>query len=270
MKQLACHYTVVQFMPYAETREFANVGVVMACPETGFFAFRLMQKFGRVTQFFEQIDRRVFLAGKKLFHDELMRVCGELRRLTGDAFTRRFVELTRRREALFRFDTPAVILTEDPERCLDEQYGFFVGRDFVTKEYQEQLLEREVRRLLRAANLGKVYREHEIGDELYQARFPFVAMVDERAVKLIKPLFLAQAEPSKIITHGDVWLPKIRRLKERNLLPAEVLFPLDAPPAEDVKRYEAYQLVRHDLEQLDVRVAPMDQPAQITLFAQMH
>lgn len=269
MKKFVCQYAVVQFMPYAETREFANVGVALLCADSGFFGFRLLNRYGRITQFFETIDRRIFLEGKRLFHDELVRVRNELRMVAGEATlaTRRFAELTRRREALFRFDEPAVILTEDPQRCLDEQYGYFVERDFATKEYHEQLLERTVRKVLRDADLGKIFQEQEIGDELYHARFPFVAQEGNKPVKLIKPLFLAQAEPSKIITHGDVWIPKVKRLRDRGVLPRRVLFPLDAPAESDVKRFEAYQVVRRDLAQLDVTVTTADDHVGILAFA---
>ena len=35
MKPLACRYAIVQFMPYAETGEFANVGVVLCLSADG-------------------------------------------------------------------------------------------------------------------------------------------------------------------------------------------------------------------------------------------
>jgi hypothetical protein len=34
-------YAVVRFMPFIETREFANVGVVLIAPKTGKFLFKL-------------------------------------------------------------------------------------------------------------------------------------------------------------------------------------------------------------------------------------
>lgn len=37
MNKLAMRFTVVRFMPYIETREFANVGIILICPKTGFF-----------------------------------------------------------------------------------------------------------------------------------------------------------------------------------------------------------------------------------------
>lgn len=267
MKKFACQYSVVQFMPYAETREFANVGVVLICPETGFFGFRLMKHYGRVTQFFEAIDRRIFLEGKLLFHAELLRIREEIQEGGGGVFQRRFVELTRRRESLFRFDEPAVVFTVDAQSCLDEQYRYFVERDFATREYHEQLLERDVRKWLRDAHLGASYKEHEIGDEMVHARFPFVVLDGGQPLKLIKPLFLAQAEPSRIIAHADVWIPKLRRLRSRRLLPRDVLFALDAPPETEILRYEAFEEVRKDLRELDVQVEAANNPLPILQFA---
>ncbi|TAM57619.1 MAG: DUF3037 domain-containing protein [Rhodanobacter sp.] len=42
MNRFACQYAIIRFLPYAETGEFANVGVVLACPATGYFGARLM------------------------------------------------------------------------------------------------------------------------------------------------------------------------------------------------------------------------------------
>ena len=61
MNRLACQYTIIRFLPYAETGEFANVGIVLACPETGLLDARLMptKKTGRITGFFEQLDKQI-------------------------------------------------------------------------------------------------------------------------------------------------------------------------------------------------------------------
>ncbi len=30
--KVACNYAIIRFLPYPETEEFVNVGVVLACP----------------------------------------------------------------------------------------------------------------------------------------------------------------------------------------------------------------------------------------------
>ena len=52
MKKYACQYAIVRFLPYLETGEFANVGIVMLCPDAGFFDFKLLRHVRRITAFF--------------------------------------------------------------------------------------------------------------------------------------------------------------------------------------------------------------------------
>ncbi|MBV5285801.1 MAG: DUF3037 domain-containing protein [Methyloversatilis discipulorum] len=274
MKQV-CQYAVVQFMPYAETREFANVGVVLMCPEAGFFGFKLLKRYGRVTRFFEGMERRIFLEGKQLFQEELTRVRSLLKRgpldrrreVDATVAIRQFAELVRRRETLFRFDEPGVVMAEEPKACLDELYGFYVEREFATKEYQERLLDKAVRRLLFGAKLGDRYREEVVGDDMFHARFPFVATQDDTPVRIIKPLFLAQDDPERIYSHGDLWISKFHRLRSRDLLPDAVLLPLDAPPDNDEKRYKAFTDVAQELADLNIEVVAAPNTQRILDFA---
>ena len=272
----ACQYAIVQFIPYAETREFANAGVVLLCPERGFFGFKLLKRYGRITRFFESMDRRIYLEGKKGLHAEFMRFrallkSGELdmrrrNRNLSEAVTL-FVEMTRRREAIFRFDQPGVLMADDPKAACEELYGYFVERDFVTKDYQEKQLERAMRRLLFDANLSNRFEEQTLGDDDYHARFPFVATVGEIPVKVIKPLFLGQDEPNRIYAHAYIWTQKVKRLRAKRVLPEAVMFPLTGPPANDEKRVRAFQEVRSELVLLGVEAVAANDTAHILEFA---
>jgi len=71
----ACQYAIVHFLPYIETGEFANIGVVLFCQEKCFFDFRLLQKGrSRITHFFDKLEPEIFIQGKKLFEKELIRI----------------------------------------------------------------------------------------------------------------------------------------------------------------------------------------------------
>lgn len=74
MKRLFAHYTLIRLLPQADAGEFANVGVVLACPETGFFDFRLMKRQRRVTQFFEEITRDLLTRLRKELTTELKHI----------------------------------------------------------------------------------------------------------------------------------------------------------------------------------------------------
>lgn len=272
----ACQYAIVHFMPFVETREFANVGIVLLSPEHRYFGYRLLNRYGRVTKFFDQLEPRIYLQAKKVLIEELGRVRSLLkgkpldgRRKQADTTLAKhiFAELIRPREVMFRFDTVRAVLTDDPEVTLHQLYQFYVEREFATKEYQERLLEREMRRLLYGVKLGDQYRNLKVGDSDFHVRFPFVHTHEEKPVKIIKPLHLAHDEPSKILTHGGPWVDKIRRLRKRRLLPEKVLFAVQGPGQQQENRFAAFEEICSDLRAEGIVIASTASSDQIANFA---
>jgi hypothetical protein len=144
VKEFACQYALLRFRPFAETGEFANVGVVLMAAEAGFFGFRLLKRYGRLTQFFYPFDREVYLNGRELFKEELQRFAGELRRDALDGgraapnlllASKRFAELVRSRDAMLHFDQQRLILADDPATKLDALYDHYCERNFMSREY---------------------------------------------------------------------------------------------------------------------------------------
>ena len=232
---IACRYAILRFLPYVETGEFANVGVVLMSTAGRFFGFRLLKRrIARVTHFFDLHDHKPLREGLNVMREELARIEEMLKRYGADrrfkqadplAMEELFAELTRPREALFRFDAPRALLADAPAVALDELFGKYVEREFVTKEYQEIVLERGLRRLLTAYDLAERFVPQTVGDEQFNVKFPFVANVGHR-MRVIKPLHLTHAEPAKAIDHGLQWAGRLTQLKKRNLLQGEVLFAL--------------------------------------------
>lgn len=275
MKKFACQYALLRFRPFVETGEFANVGVVMMAPEARFFGFHLLKRYGRITQFFHQLDRKVYLEGRELFKEELDRFTGELRRLALDGRKTQpdiplarnlFNELVRPREAMLQFAEQRVVLTDNPKEKLVQLFDHYIERNFVTKEYQERLLESTVRKLLFRGQIGTQYRSEKIGTPDFTVNFPFVLMADGKAQRIIKPLYLAQGDTTKILNHGGQWVDKVRRLRKRNALPKNVLFPVTAPQT-DTKAYDAFTEIRDDLVTIDVQVVPANDEDGILKFA---
>lgn len=275
MNKTLCQYALLRFRPFVETGEFANVGIVLIAPEKRFFGYRLLTRYGRVTQFFNELDRKVYLNARALFKDELDRFTAELRRaaLDGrkavadvDLANNLFGELTRPREAIFQFDEPRLALAEDPKAKLQELFEHYVERNFVTKEYQERLLESSVRKLLFRAKIGNEYQRHKIGNADFAVNFPFVHMVEEKATRIIKPLYLAQPDTTRLLTHGGQWVDKIRRLRKRNTLPKNVLFPVTAP-AQGARQFAAFEEIKAELAEQEVQIAPANDETLILEFA---
>lgn len=274
MKKFACQYALLRFRPFVETGEFANVGVVLMAPEARFFGFRLLKRYSRITQFFHQLDRKVYLDGRTLFKEELDRFGGDLRRLALDGRKTQpdlllarnlFAELVRPREAMLQFADQRIVLADDPKAKLNALFDYYVERNFVTREYQERLLESNIRKLLFRAHVGVEYRREKIGTDDFAVNFPFVCMNEGKAERVIKPLYLAQADSTKVLIHGGQWVDKVRRLRKRDALPADVLFPV-AAPALSTKPYEAFQEIREDLLAAKVQVVPANDESLILEF----
>jgi hypothetical protein len=103
-----------------------------------------------------------------------------------------------------------------------------------------------------------------VGTEEFHVRLPLVYERDGQAIAAIKPLDLTQDEPTKIYTHGDLWLGHIRRLNRMHLRPEGLLIAAEGPEATDDKRFRAYREIVDELGQMEVTVvARADGPAII-------
>lgn len=267
--KLACQYAIVRFLPYIETGEFANVGVVLFCPEKRFFDFRLLKKGRtRITNFFDKLNPEIFIQGKALFEKELKRtkhLFDKTEFIKHDALMM-FDELVRAREALFRFDEKRILLTDDPVNALNDLFNRYVEHGFATKQYQEELLRRNVQQLLKAEKLEKLFTQSTIGPDDFKVPFPFVHKDHARAV--IKPLFLAQKDATAVYEHGDTWIKRLERLKKKNALPNRVLFAIETPTVGDnLAVMTACDDITLELKQLDVFVVKTEETAAVLNFA---
>lgn len=270
MKKFACHYSIVRFLPYPETGEFANVGVVVACPETGYFGYKLLkQKFGRLTGFFEELDKKFCSQSLVMFEKELLRISAMVsdKRPGSEELKKLFNALVHPREAIIRFSDASIRLAEKPEQIVDNLFLYYVERNFVTHEYKEFQLAQRVRNIVNELNLSIPFRQKSLGDEIAHVNFPLVQMDDGHAIKVIKPFYLGQDEPSKIIAHGGAWVDKVQRLRKRKLLPDATLFAIEGPDESAGNLYVAYQEICDDLKQLNIEVIRPAQEQRLIEFA---
>lgn len=278
-EMLVCNYAAVRFLPYPETQEFVNVGVVLACPELRFFDFRIeTRRRDRVTGFFPELDREVFVRGRHDFGRELLRLktmlapngtSGQMELPLGHAeFLNLFREIVRVRESVFRFGEIGTVLARDPAAEVDRLFGHFVERQFARHEdYQENVMAKRYARTLRARDiLG--YDEQRLGDDLYHVTIPLVKRVGEKPtdVRAIKPLDLAKREPTRIIEHGDRWLARINHLCGMNYDPAAFMFPVRMPPHE-MRKTQAAEQVCGLLKATGVKVVEQPDDDTVIRFA---
>lgn len=273
-----CNYAVVRFLPYRETGEFVNVGVVLFCRDAGFFDVTLeTQRRRRVTDFFPELDRELFSIGRQTFNQELRRVKQMLgaddRKLADEARLGIFRELVRPRESVFRFSEVGTVLAEDPAKKLAELFDRYVNRQFAkTREYQETVMAHRLTEVLRAHHLIRHYRTNQkVGNEEFHVLMPIVSEARNAqgvARRAIKPLDLDQDEPTKIYDHGDAWIKRVERLQQVNHLPEGMMFTVREATT-DEKRVKACREICDELRRKDVRVVTMDDENGVLEFAKV-
>jgi len=177
-----------------------------------------------------------------------------------------FNEIVRTRETIIRFGEVRTVLTDNPREKLKELFAFYVERNFVTKKYQEALLEKGVRKLLYKVNVGDKFVKDKIGDDAYHVNFPFVEHRINKPNKVIKPLHLGHEDSTKIYDHGASWVFRINKLKERYLNLDNVLFTLSGPNG-DGNRWNAYHEIEKELIDTGIQVTTFDKETEIINFA---
>lgn len=274
----ACRYTIVRFMPYPETGEFANIGIVLMSPTAKYVGYKLIERVSRITAFFEELDANIFRKARKVYATELVRIAQSIERAFAEAsmgpsaeFANfAFRELVKPREGLVIAQGDRVVITDGhPSEKLEELFDHYVGRSFATKAYQERFVEKRIHQILRAADLTGLYREHTLGkDDTYKARLPFVRVnAAGEAVRAIKPIFLAHDDPTRLYDHGWDWIGKIRKLRRDQTLVGDVLFAAEAPKESFGPRATAFAEISEQLKLSDIALARETERSRILAFA---
>ncbi len=255
-----CNYSILRFLPYPETGEFVNIGVVLIA-SNGEFRYKIESKRQRVTQFFNKLDPQIYIRARKEVEQELARLSGffSVHRDNQPIQLTTFKSLIQARETMMRFSVPGTIAVNRIDEAVDSLFDHYVNLSFANKEYQEKILERQLGQLLASADLKQKYREHKLGTDIYPVKFPYVLLDSDEAVQALKPIHLGHDEPAKILEHGDAWLSKVRRLKKADALARDTLF-IAAPPNRSKKKlYAAYTDIVNQLSDFDgVRVVSAD------------
>lgn len=244
-----CNYSILRFLPYPETGEFVNIGVVLIA-NNGDFRFKIEKKRQRVTNFFPSLDSKIFLRARREMETELARLSGFFTENRSDlpALLGTFKHLIHPRETMMRFSDPGTMAIENANQAATELFDHYVNHSFATKEYQETKLERQLGKLLSANNLKQRYSEHRLGTTDYPVKFPFVMINGVQPVQALKPIHLGHDEPSKIIEHGDAWISKVRRLCSAEQMALDTLFIAGPPEDGKPKLLKAFREICEELK----------------------
>lgn len=288
---LVLNYAAIGFRPYYEIGEYVNVGVVAVEAKSRFLSYKLLspQKTKRISVCFPKMDLGVYRIGIKRLENELSALAietnlwaddskqaGKNHPAQSDLFVERgdnqfFKSLVSSPASPFFYASRGTRITDDIETALDELYGHYVEHWNLTPvDYEEKKLVRDIRRLFSKHSFGKLYKESPwVGTEAYHVGIPLTFTESGRDVpsKAIKPLNLAQSTPTRIYTHGDEWIAKVKRLKTVDSLPGSFLFVVKRPDDSDGRK--AAQEICEGLIAEGVEVADVSDDEAILAFARL-
>lgn len=264
-----CLYSIVRYAPYAETEEFANIGVVLCAPKKHAFHFKLTQgNDARISAFFR--DDTIFPYAKDAVARELRLAKEQIRNFdSAERLAQFFSYLTAKRESIFHFSSTRVVLTSDPERELALIYDKFINHAEYNKERREDILAKELKsRLNSYSELKNAFKKETLGGDLTRFAMPFVAKNDDEILCAIKPLSFGQKEPGKMMEHCDSWVARVTRAANENLLNlANVLFTIDGHKKPLAAEAKAMDEIRRTFDRHHISHFKHDDELSIISFA---
>ncbi len=267
-----CMYAVVRFMPFAETREFANVGVVIIAPKLGLYDFRLAPKsFKRVTHFFDDLDGVVYKHAIEGFEEELKRIRNYLmhNHVQGKSLVDYFKEVTRTRESVLHFGEIGTLLTDNIKVALDKLYDRLIGRNFSeSKEYKEQLMVRALKQKLTSKlPSGVRYTKQNLKAGIFDISVPLVTKIDE-SYRIIRPLAFEQKNVLLAMEHGETWVSRLKKLIDSNVVQAEkALVAFEKPVHRNYDFMKVYEDVVGEIKNLGALAKDYSDTDSIVQFA---
>jgi len=262
-----CKYAVIRFMPFSETEEFANIGVLVYAPKLGTFDFKLAKtRFARVTKFFDDLDGEMYKNAVHHIKFELERIKRVSLKFSADGQMDLFNEVIRKRESIVRFGKTGTLLAETPDVALNQLFDRFIGRKFATREYRETQMVKTLRQTF-DDKLSLKYKELELRAGYYPVKLPLVAQMG-KSVRAIKPMSFGQTKPLALLEHGEIWINRVNRLIKSGALSREqMLFVIESPSFETVELEKAFLEVKAEMDALKVDVLSFDEENKILKFA---
>lgn len=131
--QAVCNYALLRFMPFPQTGEMVNVGVVVNCLQPCFLHFLAEEKMpARVKALFPQQDEGVFEASVAAVRQDVERINARIRDPKGCQFA--FNELVRPRENTFRFGEVRTALTANPQNLSEDLFRRYVRMESAVRQ----------------------------------------------------------------------------------------------------------------------------------------
>jgi hypothetical protein len=244
-------YSIVRFRPFAETEEFANIGVVVLDVQRERIAFELAPKrFVRIKHFFDEGAHNAYAAAIAYLSIELGRAAEYLPLSLNVRASQVFEDLIKPRESSIIFSPARAISTDTSADLLAVKlFSRYVKRESSTPENAEHVLTRDIRMALHTAGL-RHFKAAKISDDVVPVNFPLA--YDDGALHAIRPLAFSQRNPLGIFDYGAHWRRRLSYLIERGKIKeGNVLLAVNGPNEKTNRSMlEAYGLALEELRRL--------------------
>lgn len=264
-----CLYSIIRYAPYAETEEFANIGVVLCAPKLGQFFYQLTQSNNaRVKNFFQ--DEIIFPHAKDAIANEMKFAQEQSFKFSNpEKLANFFNYLIGKKESIVHFSPARVVMAPNPQELTSQLFSKFVNHSEVTKETREAILNRELKnRFSHYNDLKNVFKKEMLGGELTRFSLPFVARQDGEILCAIKPLAFTQDKPEKMMEHCDSWTAKVlRAASEKILSVSNVLFTIDPPFQPSDLEVKAIREIRKTFDEKGIHHIDHKDESSIVSFA---
>lgn len=131
MKQKAMRFTVIRFVPHVQTQEFANIGIIAACPNTGYFDYKIESKYTRLRHFFQHFDVNVYCAMIESYGRELDGIKSALQGARAEQIRAALDKLTQPSATILQTNGIGTSLADSEEQELSRLFEYYVHANFV-------------------------------------------------------------------------------------------------------------------------------------------
>ncbi len=242
MNNYICNYSLLRFRPYAETGEFAVVGVLVELPQLGTLTYRLLDKnkYGRITQFFPEISQEIvkdhlnIMASNLEFYIRDEKVDFFEATDSGAVFT----ELTRQREGLITFGEIGTMLIKEPLNAANHIFRLYVERNFVHNS--GTILSRSINQFLKEWEIDYRFKKKQriacLRDTTVE--LPYAEITNNgKIITGMFPLSLKKFNINGVEKRLDNIHGNFRRLSKAGKTPEKVILPYNLNNEDKVKQH---------------------------------
>lgn len=242
-------YSIIRFRPFAETEEFANIGIVVLDIINQKIDFQVAPKrFARVRQFFEEKAYSAYARGVEALRVELGRASEYIPTLEHARADQIFSDLIRPRESSIAFSYPRVVQSDQALSDLTNSlFARFVKREIVLDNVEQELT-KDIRKSLHRAGVSH-FKSLKIDDDIIPVTLPLAHR--GRTLRAIKPLAFSQKNPMGVVDYGAHWRKRLSYILEKgDVSEGNVLIAVSAPDQDDDAMVKAFLLATDELRKL--------------------